>query len=40
MTTENTNELNYLENRIIDVVNQLKKRKKRSHIDAILNQVI
>ena len=28
MTTENTNELNYLENRIIDVVNQLKKGKK------------
>ena len=38
MTTENTNELNYLDTRIINVINQLKKWKKRADVDAILNQ--
>ena len=37
MTTENTNELNDLDN---NVINQLKKWKKRTDVDAILNQII
>ena len=40
MTTENTNELNGLDNHIIKVINQLKKCKKRAGVDAILNQII
>ena len=38
MTTENNSELNYLDNHIINNINQLKKWKKRPDIDAILNQ--
>ena len=40
MTTENTNELNDLDNYVINVTNQLKKWKKRADVDAILNQII
>ena len=40
MTTENTNELNDLDNHVINVINQLKKWKKRTDVDAILNQII
>ena len=40
MTTENTNELNDLDNHVINVINQLKKWKKRADVDAILNQII
>ena len=40
MTTENTNELNNLDNHIINVINQSKKWKKRADVDAILNQII
>ena len=39
MTTENTNELNDLDNHVINVINQLKKWKKRADVDAILNQI-
>ena len=40
MTTENINELNDLDNHVINVINQLKKWKKRADVDAILNQII
>ena len=40
MTTENTNELNDLDNNVINVINQLTKWKKRTDVDAILNQII
>ena len=40
MTTENTNELNDLDGDIINIVNQLKKWKKRADVDATLNQII
>ena len=40
MTTENTNELNALDNHIINVINQFKKWKLRDDVDAISNQII
>ena len=40
MTTENVNELNDLDSHIINVIDQLRKWKKRADVDAILNQVI
>ena len=40
MTTKNTNELNDLDNHLINVINQLKKWKKRADVDAILNKII
>ena len=40
MTTENTNELNDLDNHTINVINQLKKWKKRTDVHAILKQII
>ena len=40
MTTENINELNDLDNHVINVINQLKKQKKKTDVDAILIQII
>ena len=40
MTTENTNELNDLESQIINITNQFIKWKKRTNVDAIINQII
>ena len=40
MTTENTNELNDLESHIINITNQFIKWKKRTNVDAIINQII
>ena len=40
MTTENSNQVNDLDNHVINVINQWKKWKKRSDVDAILNQII
>ena len=40
MTIENTNELNGLDNHVINVINQLKKWKRRADVDAILKQII
>ena len=38
MTTENTNQLNDLDNHVINVIKQFKKWKKRAEVDAILNK--
>lgn len=40
MATNNTNELNDLDNHIVNVINQLKKQRKRAEADAILYQII
>ena len=39
ITNKNINELNDLDNHVINVINQLKKWKKRADVDAILNQI-
>ena len=40
MATKNTNELNDLDSHIVNVINQLKKQRKRAEADATLYQII